>query len=209
MLVPTGKRRPGSAPLLVLSCPRLSAGGEPAMLRAATGESIHESFQEGQARMAQELASAAADRIERGLVLPSAYPGETPRLAPLDDRMAHHNVPGVSVAIIDGEEIGWARGYGVLQIGRPERVSTDTLFQAASISKPVTAVAVMRLVEDGRLDLDEDVNRYLKSWRVPPNGAWQPWVTLRQLLSHSAGVTVHGFPGYPLGRPIPRCPAGG
>lgn len=153
--------------------------------------------------MVGEFGSAAAGRIERGLVLPSVYPGETPRLATLADRMAHHSVPGVSVAVIGDGAVAWARGHGVLQVGRPEPVASDTLFQAASVSKPVTAIAVMRLAEDGRLDLDEDVNRYLRSWRVPANGAWQPWVTLRQLLSHSAGVTVHGFPGYPLGRPIP------
>lgn len=141
--------------------------------------------------------------VERSLQLPAAYPGEPPHRATLTDRMTHHGVPGVSVAVIEDGAIHWARGYGVLQVRRPEPVTPDTLFQAASISKPVTAMAVMRLVEDGRLDLDEDVNRYLKSWRVPANGAWQPRVTLRQLLSHSAGVTVHGFPGYAPGQPIP------
>jgi CubicO group peptidase (beta-lactamase class C family) len=75
-------------------------------------------------------------------------------------------------------------------------VTAATLFQAGSISKPIFALAVMRLAEQSSLDLDEDVNRYLASWKVPPNGSWQPRVTLRQILSHSAGFTVHGFPGY-------------
>ena len=67
----------------------------------------------------------------------------------------------------------------------------------------MTAVAVLKLVDDGLLDLDEDVNHYLKSWKVPPNGCWQPRITLRQLLSHSAGATVDGSPGYRRGRPVP------
>jgi CubicO group peptidase (beta-lactamase class C family) len=82
-------------------------------------------------------------------------------------------------------------------------VTERTLFQAASISKPVCAMGVMRLVQEGRLDLDADVNDSLTSWRVPANGDWQPRVTLRQLLSHTAGTTVHGFVGYRRGRPIP------
>jgi CubicO group peptidase (beta-lactamase class C family) len=65
------------------------------------------------------------------------------------------------------------------------------------------ALAVMRLVQEGKLDLDEDVNRYLTSWKVPPNGSWQPRITLRQILSHSAGLTVHGFPGYRTTETLP------
>jgi len=75
-------------------------------------------------------------------------------------------------------------------------VAPDTLFQAASISKSVAVLAMLRLVDRGLLDLDEDVNRKLMSWQVPRTGPWQPMVTLRQLASHSAGLTVHGFPGY-------------
>jgi CubicO group peptidase (beta-lactamase class C family) len=82
-------------------------------------------------------------------------------------------------------------------------VTRDTLFQAASISKPVFALAVMRLVQEGRLNLDEDVNHYLTSWHVPKISDWQPRITLRQLLSHTAGLTLHGFPGYPHSEPRP------
>jgi CubicO group peptidase (beta-lactamase class C family) len=82
-------------------------------------------------------------------------------------------------------------------------VTTATLFQAAWISKPLAVLAALRLVGEGRLDLDEDVNRYLTSWRVPANDGWQPRVTLRQLMCHGAGLTVHGFPGYHRDRPIP------
>ncbi|MEJ8629696.1 serine hydrolase [Sphingomonas sp. I4] len=71
------------------------------------------------------------------------------------------------------------------------------MFQAGSISKPVTALAALRLVQRHRLSLDGDVNARLKGWKLPvPPGA--P-VTLRELLAHRAGTTVHGFPGYPAG----------
>jgi CubicO group peptidase (beta-lactamase class C family) len=84
-----------------------------------------------------------------------------------------------------------------------DAVTATTPFQAGSISKPVFALAVMRLVEQGTLDLDADVNGYLSAWRVPANGGWQPRITLRQLLSHIAGTTVHGFRGYPASGPWP------
>ncbi len=112
-------------------------------------------------------------------------------------------MPGVSVAVIADGELAWARGYGVLQAGESTPITERTLFQAASISKPVTAVAVLRLVQEGRLDLEEDVQAYLRSWRVPANSAWQPRLTLRQLLSHTAGTTIHGFPGYHRAHALP------
>src|SRR5579875_103428 len=113
------------------------------------------------------------------------------------------DVPGVSVAVIDSGEVAWARGFGLRDVARNLPVETDTRFQAASISKPVSALAALRLVEDGNLVLDADVNDYLRSWKVPPVDGWQPRITLRQLLSHSAGLTIHGFPGYRRGRPLP------
>ncbi|MFZ4662693.1 MAG: serine hydrolase domain-containing protein [Caldilineaceae bacterium] len=123
--------------------------------------------------------------------------------ATLAERMAHCQTPGVSIAVINNYEIEWAQGFGFCQAGQPAPVTAETLFQAGSISKPIFALAVMRLVEQGILDLDEDVNNYLTSWQVPANGDWQPRLTLRQLLSHTAGLTVHGFPGYPNGQLIP------
>jgi CubicO group peptidase (beta-lactamase class C family) len=82
-------------------------------------------------------------------------------------------------------------------------VSATTRFQACSISKPVAVLGMLRLVEQQVLDLDADVNDVLRSWRIPPNAAWQPRITLRQLASHSAGVTVGGFPGYRAGARLP------
>ena len=121
----------------------------------------------------------------------------------LDALMTRLDVPGVGVAVVNDGRLEWARGYGVRDADSGEPVELDTRFQAASISKPISALAALRLVEDGRLDLDADVNTYLTSWHVPATGGWQPRITLRQILSHSAGLTVHGFPGYRRDRPLP------
>ena len=114
----------------------------------------------------------------------------------LHERMVDYVIPGVSIAIINDYHLEWACGYGVRKRGEPERVDTETVFQACSISKAVTAIAVLRLVEEGRLDLDADVNTFLQSWKVPANGLWQPKITVRQLLSHTAGMSVPWFAGY-------------
>ncbi|WP_138501531.1 serine hydrolase domain-containing protein [Nostoc sp. PA-18-2419] len=121
----------------------------------------------------------------------------------LYSRLTRYQTPGISIAVINNFEIEWARGFGVCEAGTTREVTPDTLFQAASISKPVFALAVMRLVQSGLLNLDEDVNNYLTSWRVPAIASWQPRITLRQLLSHTAGLTVHGFPGYLNSDPLP------
>jgi CubicO group peptidase (beta-lactamase class C family) len=107
-----------------------------------------------------------------------------------------YKVPGASVAVVSNGRIESARGYGVAYEDGPA-VTVDTLFQAASISKPVAAMVAMRLVEMGKLSLDEDVNAKLRSWKAPAR------VTLRGLLSHTAGLTVHGFRGYAPGEPVP------
>ena len=122
----------------------------------------------------------------------------------LADRMQHFDVPGVSIAVIDDGKIAWAKGYGNRIKGTETPVGTDTLFQAASISKPVTATATLQLVQAGELDLDTNVNEYLKSWQVPGNEftEHQP-VTLRGILTHSAGTSVSGFLGYRPDRPLP------
>ncbi len=118
--------------------------------------------------------------------------------------LAEHRVPGAGIALIEGGKIDWVLGYGVREAGRAEPVTRATLFQAASISKPVAAFAAMRLVDQGKLRLDDDVNTWLTSWRVPQNAfTRQQPVTLRLLLSHRAGVIVPGFPGYPAGAQVP------
>lgn len=142
-------------------------------------------------------------RIEAGLRPKGPFHSRRELPARLADRMATLRVPGVSVAVIHQGKIAWTAGYGVKEAGANEPITPQTLFQAASISKPVAVAGALRLVEQGLLDLDEDVNRYLTSWKVPANGSWQPRITIRHLMSHTAGLTVHGFPGYNRSVPIP------
>ncbi|MHC4134414.1 MAG: serine hydrolase domain-containing protein [Planctomycetota bacterium] len=141
-------------------------------------------------------------RVERGLL---ADQGDPPwRRLVLADRMAHYHVPGVSIAVVNDFEIEWARGYGVLAVGGDEPVTPDTLFQAASIGKTVVAVAALHVVEEGLLDLDQDVNERLVSWHVPENELTaHEKVTLRRLLSHSAGTNGFGYQGYAQGKTLP------
>lgn len=104
--------------------------------------------------------------------------------------MALHKTPAVSVAVIREGAVEWARTYGV-------GASTGTMFQAASISKPVTAMAALHMAQFGNFGLDENVNDKLTAWHVPDNEfTAQKKVTVRGILSHTAGLTVDGFPGY-------------
>jgi CubicO group peptidase (beta-lactamase class C family) len=141
-------------------------------------------------------------RVERGLLRDQ---GDPPwKRTHLLDRMAYYNVPGVSIAVINDNRIEWAKGYGVLEAGTDAPVTPDTLFQTGSIGKPVVAVATLHLVEQGLVDLDVDVNRYLVSWQVPENAfTAQEKVTLRRLLSHSAGMPHHPVRGYAQGEAVP------
>lgn len=142
-------------------------------------------------------------RIERTLLPAATIVGTPTRFMSLDERMAHFRVPAVSVAVIDGNRIAWSRAWGrTAADGAP--ATPRTLFQAASISKPVFASAALRLVHRGRIGLDAPVNAGLRSWRLPDGEAGQAEaVTLRRLLSHSAGLSVHGFRGYAAGEPVP------
>lgn len=143
-------------------------------------------------------------RVEQGLRSGVAIKGQPAQTFTLTDRMAALKVPGVSVAVMNGGVVEWARGYGLAQAGTLTPVTPETLFQAASISKPVAAMGALRMVELGKLALDEDVNLALKAWKLPagPHSDGQP-VTLRRLLNHSAGTSVHGFRGYASGEAVP------
>ncbi len=107
----------------------------------------------------------------------------------LHDRMAHYNTPGVSIAVINNYELEWAKGYGTMDNNTVGPVTTETIFEAASTSKFVTAVLVLNFVQKGLIDLDKDVNDYLKSWQIPENDFTQvEKVTIRRLLTHKAGL---------------------
>ena len=123
--------------------------------------------------------------------------------ASLAEEMKTLHVPGVAIAVIRGGKIDWAKGFGLTGKGG-EAVTADTLFQAGSVSKPIAAMTALHLVQQGRLPLDTDVNATLTAWRLPQNNfVKERPVTLRALLSHTAGTTVHGFDGYASGVPVP------
>lgn len=151
--------------------------------------------------------SAQAERIQRvetNVVEVALGANEPPLELNLQKAMEAYEVPGVSVAVIDNYKIAWAKAYGVTEAGGTTPVTIHTLFQAGSISKPVTGAGALSMVEHGKLSLDQDVNAKLVSWKVPENEFTKNQrVTLRRLMSHSGGLTVHGFPGYAAGEPIP------
>ncbi len=145
--------------------------------------------------------------VENSLRTPVSVDEESMQPMALDSRMDHYGVPGVSIAVINEGKIEWARGYGVQEVGSSTPVKASTVFQAASISKPVSAVAALKLVESGTLTLDEDVNQRLASWKIPDNEfTTDEKVSLRHIVSHGAGFTIHGFPGYAAGTEIPTVP---
>ncbi len=161
---------------------------------------------------AQTEAAAARDdhaprvkRIENGLrpldpeVMIKGDPTWT-----LEERMEHYGVPGVGIAVIHEGKVVWHRTYGVTDRETGTPVKTDTLFQAGSVSKPVAAFGALKLVQDGKLTLDGNVNDTLKSWKLPDNEfTKEKKVNLTHLLTHTGGLTVHGFPGYAVGTPVP------
>jgi CubicO group peptidase (beta-lactamase class C family) len=136
-------------------------------------------------------------RVEQGLIPRVVPKGDASKTYSIEERMKYHGIPGMSMAVIDAGQVAWVKAYGVRGKGAQERVTPDTLFQAASLSKPVSALGAMLLVQQRRLELDGDLSPYLLPW-VPGEA-----VTLRQLLSHTAGLTVEGFSGYPPGAALP------
>lgn len=122
----------------------------------------------------------------------------------LSERMKKYHVNGVSIAVIHDYKIEWARGYGYADLSEKRPVSDKTLFQAASISKSLNSIGVLKLVQDGRMDLNTDINKYLVTWKFPyDRKTGKNYITIRQLLSHTAGLTIHGFPGYGQGTKLP------
>lgn len=122
----------------------------------------------------------------------------------IQERMEHYGVPGLSLAVIQNNQVVWTKAYGVKDLTSNEPVTKDTLFQCASISKPLSAAASLRLVEQGAIDLDADANLALKTWQIPESPfTREKCVTLKHLISHKSGLTVHGFLGYTTKQKVP------
>ncbi len=171
-------------PFLVLLC---ACSGSP------------EANTEDQSALDEEIA-----RVESGLLPNIIIEGDSIEDFTIADRMRHYNVPGFSIAVFEDGKIKWAKGYGYLSFDSVAKVDKNTRFQAASISKPVAATGLLTLVQEGELDLDENVNEYMSDWQVEENTfTAAEKVTLRRLVTHNAGLTVHGFRGYAEGEEVP------
>jgi CubicO group peptidase (beta-lactamase class C family) len=127
---------------------------------------------------------------------------------PLREVMERLHVPGLSVAVIKDFKIHWAKGWGLADVSANVPVDTNTMFQAASMSKPVAAMASLKAVEQGKFGLDQDINTILKSWKLPGDGFTRDRpVTPRELMSHTSGTgDGFGFPGYAPAAPLPTLP---
>ncbi|MEE4177975.1 MAG: serine hydrolase domain-containing protein [Bacteroides sp.] len=133
---------------------------------------------------------------------PAVYTSERQVTYDLEERMEYWNVPAVSLVVVDGMQIVYSGAFGVKRMGDTTRINENTLFQAASVSKPVAAVGAMTLVHQNELDLDTDINQLLQGWQLP-HEAFEQKITLRNILSHSAGLNVGGFAGYPSEESLP------
>jgi CubicO group peptidase (beta-lactamase class C family) len=157
------------------------------------------------AALGQDGIEPRIKRVEQGL-LPGVLIKGDPSWS-IEERMKQWKVPGLSVAVVKDFKVEWARSYGVKDIETKEPVTTDTLFQAGSISKPVAAMVALKRVQEGKIALDENINNKLQTWKLPDNEfTARKKVTLAHLLSHTGGLTVHGFPGYAPNEKIPTLP---
>jgi len=147
---------------------------------------------------------ALIDSVENSLLPSILLKGQAEEGMNLLERMDYYHIPGVSIAFMNGGNVVWAKGYGYASADTARLVDEKTLFQAASISKPLAAMAALAMVEEGKIGLDEDVNHYLVDWQVEENEhTAEEKVTLRRILSHTAGLSVHGFAGYAYNEELP------
>ena len=150
----------------------------------------------------EEMARRGA--LESGLRRAIEFRGDDGPVYSIRERMSHYKVPGLSVAVINDGRIEWVAGYGSTESTGGAPVNESTLFQAASVSKAFVAVAAMRMRDAGLVDLDKNIDEYLKEYVLAPGKqtADNP-VTLRNLLSHSSGITPGGYAGYVRGEALP------
>ncbi len=142
--------------------------------------------------------------IEQGLTRSYIRSTEAMKKYTIQERMEYYHIPGLSIAVIIDGELRWAKGYGVANSSARTEVDANTLFQAASISKPLSALGVLKLVEAHKIHLDSNVNNYLSSWKLEENELTGDQVpSLRLILSHNGGISVHGFEGYKQTEAIP------
>ena len=150
----------------------------------------------GQSNSYSSEVSSRIKKVENSLMNWVQTPDTSLRWS-IEERMKYHQINGLSIAVIHNYKIEWAKGYGLADISEKRKVTPRTLFQAASISKSLSAIGILKLVQDKNIDLDTDINQYLYSWKFPYDSVSKnKKITVRNLLNHSAGLSVSGFPGY-------------
>lgn len=153
---------------------------------------------------AEPSQAARIARIEADLEPPVQIKGRPLAKHTLAEEMAARHTPAISIAVVDHGRIVWAKAYGLADVASGRKATVRTMFQAGSVSKPVAASGAMKLVAAHRFALEDTANSRLTSWRIPDDDftKGQP-VTLKELWTHTAGMTVHGFPGYAADAPVP------
>lgn len=150
----------------------------------------------------------AADRIrqvEKNLIATAHIEEDSTHT--IQERMAFYHIQGLSIAVIHNYKLEWAKGYGWADRDQKIPVTTETLFQAGSISKSLNSVGLLKLAQDKRVDLYADINTYLRSWKFPYDSvSGGIKISIADLLSHTAGINLHGFRGYEKGSEIPTVP---
>jgi len=149
---------------------------------------------------------ARITRIESNLQ-PEFQDPDEPVTYSIEERMRELGIPGLSVVVVANGKIDWAKGYGLADVSENRPVDTDTLFLAASVSKPISALRALQLVDLGLVSLDHNINDYLTSWQLPDN-QWtvNEKVTVRRLLNHTAGLPSGNYPPYLNANDIPTIP---
>lgn len=141
-------------------------------------------------------------KVETGLI-PRVYI-EGDSTWSIEERMKHYGIPGVSIAVINNGKIVWTKGYGIMDKESKSPVTGKTLFHASLLGMPVTAYGALSLVEQNKVSLNEDINSYLKSWKVPDSEfTKEKKVTIKNLLNHSGGINIHAIPGYSTDESVP------
>lgn len=142
--------------------------------------------------------------VEQGLRQPVVFENETVPTFSVMERLAFYKVPGLSFALIDNGKVAWSNGYGTLSSSSDKPVNRNTVFQAASIAKPVTAFAAMRMHDAGKININQPIKTYLKSYKLPTEQAnTDELINFEHLLNHSSGLSAGGYMGYAQGDAIP------
>lgn len=157
---------------------------------------------------AESLAKKRIEAVEKGLLEAVSIKGLKTKAKTIQEQMQYFRVPGVSIAVMDNFSIVWAKGYGSKQQGIVDPVSPETLFQAGTLTMALTAAGVLKAADSGLIDLDGDINSYLKSWLLRSQAeAGGGRITPLNLLLHTAGISDQAYSGYPEGHELPDLPA--